>query len=146
MQPSLMASSSSSQLLLSSCPRLSRTNFQAKQNRKLACDGGRRTTRSSLGRRWRLDRVPTTSTCAMDGATAADLAPVHISWQIVVGAFAGITPFVVAGIAFSKRIVAQRRCGTCGGSGLVLREEYYTRCPSCGGFLPWQSWKRFFTG
>ncbi|KAJ0980115.1 hypothetical protein J5N97_008370 [Dioscorea zingiberensis] len=77
----------------------------------------------------------------------ADLiAPTEITWQIAVGALAGVTPFIVAGIEFSKRIVAQRKCGVCGGSGLVQRDDYYVRCPGCGGFLPWQSWKRFFTG
>ncbi|XP_038973387.1 uncharacterized protein LOC103698011 isoform X2 [Phoenix dactylifera] len=79
---------------------------------------------------------------AIDGA--ADLGPpVELTWQVAV---AGITPFVVAGIEFGKRIVAQRKCGVCGGSGLVLRNDFYVRCPGCGGFLPWQSWKRFFTG
>nr|XP_018676613.1 PREDICTED: uncharacterized protein LOC103970577 isoform X1 [Musa acuminata subsp. malaccensis] len=76
-----------------------------------------------------------------------DLAPVEITWQIAVGALAGITPFVVAGIEFSKRIIAQRKCEVCAGSGLVLlKDKSYVRCPGCGGFLPWQSWKRFFTG
>ncbi|XP_071736603.1 uncharacterized protein [Rutidosis leptorrhynchoides] len=70
----------------------------------------------------------------------------EITWQIVVGAIAGVTPFVVAGIEFSKRIVAQKKCIECGGSGLVLIEKEYIRCPNCGGFLPWQSWRRFFTG
>ncbi|XP_024521253.1 uncharacterized protein LOC112342888 [Selaginella moellendorffii] len=70
----------------------------------------------------------------------------QLTWQIGVGAIAGVTPFVVAGIEFSKRIAAQRRCKVCKGSGLVRREQYYFRCNSCGGFLPWQSWKRFFSG
>ncbi|CAB4308338.1 unnamed protein product [Prunus armeniaca] len=59
---------------------------------------------------------------------------------------AGVTPFVVAGIEFSKRIIAQKRCEVCGGSGLVLTKQDYVKCPGCGGFLPWQSWKRFFSG
>ncbi|KAA8527042.1 hypothetical protein F0562_008729 [Nyssa sinensis] len=83
---------------------------------------------------------------AIDISSAADPTHVEITWQIVVGALAGVTPFVVAGIEFSKRILAQRRCGVCGGSGLVLKENDYFRCPGCGGFLPWQSWKRFFSG
>lgn len=80
--------------------------------------------------------------------TAVDLATADISWQVVVGSLAGITPFIVAGIEFSKRIIAQRKCEICGGSGLVLLKEddEYIRCPNCGGFLPWQSWRRFFTG
>ncbi|KAK6947035.1 hypothetical protein RJ641_000508 [Dillenia turbinata] len=81
-----------------------------------------------------------------DISAAADPAQVQVTWQIVAGAVAGVTPFVVAAIEFSKRIVAQKRCSACGGSGLVQRENYYFRCPSCGGFLPWQSWKRFFSG
>eukprot|EP00258_Populus_trichocarpa_P020786 XP_024436805.1 uncharacterized protein LOC18103253 isoform X4 [Populus trichocarpa] len=79
-------------------------------------------------------------------SAAADIAQVEVTWQIIVGAIAGVTPFVVAGIEFSKRIIAQRRCQVCGGSGLVLRDKDYFRCPGCGGFLPWQTWKRFFSG
>ncbi|KAL3503587.1 hypothetical protein ACH5RR_038036 [Cinchona calisaya] len=70
-----------------------------------------------------------------------------VTWQIVVGALAGVTPFMVAGIEFGKRIVKQRQCGECKGSGLVLRnDQQYIKCPACGGWLPWQSWRRFFTG
>ncbi|KAI3986824.1 hypothetical protein MKX01_039798 [Papaver californicum] len=69
----------------------------------------------------------------------------EITWEIIVGTLAGVIPSVVAGIEFSKRIVAQKRCTVCRGSGLVRREKYYFRCPRCGGFLPWQSWKRFFS-
>lgn len=28
--------------------------------------------------------------------------------------------------------IAQQRCEECGGSGLVLREKEYFRCPECG--------------
>ncbi|WMV59561.1 hypothetical protein MTR67_052946 [Solanum verrucosum] len=76
----------------------------------------------------------------------ADPTQVEITWQIVAGSLAGVTPFVVAGVEFSKRIVKQRKCEVCGGSGLVLKNKFYKRCPNCGGFLPWQSWRRFFTG
>ncbi|CAA2956458.1 uncharacterized protein LOC111374192 isoform X2 [Olea europaea var. sylvestris] len=80
-------------------------------------------------------------------SVTTDPVQAELTWQIVVGALAGVTPFVVAGVEFSKRIVAQRKCKVCGGSGLVLRDKkYYFRCPGCGGFLPWQSWRRFFTG
>ncbi|XP_039171784.1 uncharacterized protein LOC104450289 [Eucalyptus grandis] len=84
---------------------------------------------------------------AVDGVSAvADPSQAEVTWQIVVGAIAGVSPFVVAGIEFSKRIIAQRKCEVCGGSGLVLRDKHYFRCPGCGGFLPWQSWRRFFSG
>ncbi|KAK9268568.1 hypothetical protein L1049_000322 [Liquidambar formosana] len=94
------------------------------------------------------NRRLTARTAAINDVSAvSDPATIEVTWQIVVGAIAGVTPFVVAGIEFSKRIVAQRRCEVCGGSGLVLRDKkYYFRCPGCGGFLPWQSWKRFFSG
>ncbi|GKV43832.1 hypothetical protein SLEP1_g51084 [Rubroshorea leprosula] len=85
-------------------------------------------------------------TTRVAAVTSPDPGQVEITWQIIVGAVAGVTPFIVAGIEFSKRIVAQRKCQVCGGSGLVLRDGTYFRCPGCGGFLPWQSWKRFFTG
>ncbi|XP_051125115.1 uncharacterized protein LOC127247329 [Andrographis paniculata] len=105
----------------------------------------------------RIRKTPSDAkTCRVVGATVSDVSSAissdpamaaDVSWQIVVGAIAGVTPFVVAGIEFGKRIVAQRNCKTCKGSGLVLRDnKYYFRCPACGGFLPWQSWTRFFTG
>ncbi|XP_038903334.1 uncharacterized protein LOC120089955 [Benincasa hispida] len=93
------------------------------------------------------NRRRTATYAAIDGASlTADSIQVEITWQIFVGAIAGVTPFVVAGIEFSKRIMAQKRCKECGGSGLVLRDDDYFRCPECGGFLPWQSWRRFFWG
>ncbi|KAL6845520.1 hypothetical protein ACP4OV_025015 [Aristida adscensionis] len=55
-----------------------------------------------------------TSARAVDGASAAaavaaaadaPLPPAQVTWQIVVGAVAGTTPFVVAGVEFGKRIV-----------------------------------------
>ncbi|KAG2600900.1 uncharacterized protein LOC120708135 [Panicum virgatum] len=108
-----------------------------------------------ISRRAPAGRGVATSVCAVDGASAAaavaaaadaPLPPQQVTWQIVVGAVAGVTPFVVAGIEFSKRIFAQKKCEVCGGSGLVMKKDYYVRCQGCGGFLPWQSWRRFFTG
>ncbi|KZV49903.1 hypothetical protein F511_40300 [Dorcoceras hygrometricum] len=65
-------------------------------------------------------------------AFTSDPAQPELTWQIVTGALAGVTPFVVAGIEFSKRIVAQKKCSVCKGSGLVSRDnKYYFRCPAC---------------
>ncbi|XP_027170021.1 uncharacterized protein LOC113769902 [Coffea eugenioides] len=90
---------------------------------------------------------PRISALAEVSSFTSDPARAVVTWQIVVGALAGITPFMVAGIEFGKRIVKQRQCGECKGSGLVLRtDQQYIRCPACGGWLPWQSWRRFFTG
>ncbi|XP_057827409.1 uncharacterized protein LOC131038838 isoform X2 [Cryptomeria japonica] len=80
------------------------------------------------------------SAAAADPAVSSDF-----PWETTVGAL-GVAPFVIAGIEFRKRIVAQKKCDVCKGSGLVKREKYYFRCYGCGGFLPWQSWKRFFSG
>lgn len=76
----------------------------------------------------------------------AEQPPSPLTWQVAVGTIAGITPFLVAGIEFTKRVLAQKKCRVCQGSGLVKRDEYYFRCHNCGGFLPWMSWRRFFSG
>ncbi|KAF5183758.1 Transmembrane protein [Thalictrum thalictroides] len=89
-------------------------------------------------------KIPSAIEAEVLATTTIDPAQVEVTWQIVVGALAGVTPFIVAGIEFSKRIAEQRRCEVCSGSGLVLKDKYYLRCPGCGGFLPWQSWKKFF--
>lgn len=43
----------------------------------------------------------------------------------------------------------QQRCQVCAGKGLVpsSREgaKYVRKCPQCGGFFPWVSWKLFLT-
>ncbi|KAI3703795.1 hypothetical protein L1987_73990 [Smallanthus sonchifolius] len=45
---------------------------------------------------------------------------------------AGVTPFMVAGIEFSKRIVAQKKCMECGGSGLKkIVINIQTNCDKC---------------
>ncbi|CAO2182819.1 unnamed protein product, partial [Urochloa humidicola] len=107
--------------------------------------GGLLSTRGSVSRVRAVDGASAAAAVAA-AADAAPLPPPQVTWQIVVGAVAGVTPFVVAGVEFSKRIVAQKKCQICGGSGLVMKNDYYVRCQGCGGFLPWQSWRRFFRG
>ncbi|EFJ45505.1 hypothetical protein VOLCADRAFT_94233 [Volvox carteri f. nagariensis] len=46
--------------------------------------------------------------------------------------------------------IIQLRCEQCGGRGLVAssgpgRDRYLRKCPQCGGFFPWISWKLFLT-
>lgn len=64
------------------------------------------------------------------------------------GAAVGTFPFVIATYEFSKRVIIQRRCRVCNGTGLVLKgkSNYYKKCRECGGFLPWLGWRAFFTG
>lgn len=61
------------------------------------------------------------------------------------GAAAGIVPFLIASWEFGKRIVIQRRCPLCKGSGLVpVSSGAGTRlrkCRQCGGLLPWLGWR-----
>ena len=68
--------------------------------------------------------------------------------QVYVGAAVGTFPFVIATYEFSKRVIIQRRCRVCNGTGLVLKgkSNYYKKCRECGGFLPWLGWRAFFTG
>ncbi|KAL2608220.1 hypothetical protein R1flu_026793 [Riccia fluitans] len=74
-----------------------------------------------LSQRRPIQRVGTrVSSELLDPVTSSAAAP-DLTWQVTAGAIAGVTPFVVAGIEFSKRIMEQRRCKVCGGSGLVKR-------------------------
>lgn len=80
---------------------------------------------------------------------AAAFAPVPPPAPVVAGSVALATPFFIAAVLFGERIVRQRRCARCEGSGLVrygADDQYWKRCDVCGGFLPWQSWRRFFLG
>lgn len=76
-------------------------------------------------------------------------APQPPTGEIVVGSVALATPFFVAAVLFGERIWRQRSCIECNGTGLVSHGSggrFLRRCRKCGGFLPWQSWKRFFLG
>mmetsp|Transcript_5481 Transcript_5481/g.16339 ORF Transcript_5481/g.16339 Transcript_5481/m.16339 type:complete len:104 (+) Transcript_5481:175-486(+) len=64
--------------------------------------------------------------------------------DVIVGSIAAIIPFFIASYIFGSRIMKQRRCPECKGSGLVSRNEMLVKCPTCGGWLPFQSWKQFF--
>jgi hypothetical protein len=68
-------------------------------------------------------------------------------WQIWAGFVAGMAPIVIATYEFGKRILIQRQCAVCTGSGLVAKtirgERRLVKCVACGGFLPWVSWKLF---
>ena len=70
------------------------------------------------------------------------------TWQVYVGAIVGVIPFIIATYEFSKRVIIQRRCRVCNGTGLVLKgtSKYYKKCRACGGFLPWLGWRAFLTG
>ncbi|GMH42965.1 hypothetical protein BSKO_10887 [Bryopsis sp. KO-2023] len=70
---------------------------------------------------------------------------VEVGWEIYFGAAAGVVPFIIGAWEFGKRIVIQRRCGVCEGSGLVEKGRFLRKCPECGGFFPWQGWGQFFS-
>ena len=70
--------------------------------------------------------------------------------KIWFGAAVATVPFIIGAYEFGKRILIQRRCMVCAGSGLVSSAragtKYLRKCPQCGGFFPWVSWRLFLTG
>lgn len=53
------------------------------------------------------------------------------SLPIIVGSISLALPFFIAAILFGERIVRQRRCPTCKGSGLIhVKSKFYKRCPT----------------
>ena len=88
--------------------------------------------------------ITTTSTSYEPTAFSDSLLEAGIEpWQLYFGFFAGLAPFIIAAYEFGKRILIQRKCALCRGSGLIKKGEYSRKCTSCGGFLPWESWERF---
>ncbi|GIL58802.1 hypothetical protein Vafri_13793 [Volvox africanus] len=76
--------------------------------------------------------------------------PLEPGWEVWLGFVAGVVPFAIGAYEFGKRIIIQLRCEQCGGRGLVPsagpgRDKYLRKCPQCGGFFPWISWKMFLT-
>ena len=64
--------------------------------------------------------------------------------QATAGALLAMVPIVIASMDFGTRIKLQRECEACNGTGLVQNKSGRKRkCRECGGFLPWESWKRY---
>lgn len=64
-------------------------------------------------------------------ATVEPIEAVTPALPIIVGSVALAVPFFVAAVLFSERIMRQRACPTCKGSGLVTTDsKYYKRCPT----------------
>jgi hypothetical protein len=59
-----------------------------------------------------------------------------VEWQLWVGFVGGLAPFVIALYEFTKRIVIQRQCAVCAGSGLVQKGRFKRKCPACGTTAP----------
>ena len=76
--------------------------------------------------------------------------PPEVTQDIYLGAIIATLPFIWATKTFGTRIVVQRECLVCKGSGLVYVTKKGNalnrprKCFSCGGFLPWLGWKMFF--
>ncbi|CAM9251611.1 unnamed protein product, partial [Hapterophycus canaliculatus] len=70
--------------------------------------------------------------------------------KIVLGSAACLGAYAWAAYEFGKRIVTQRACEVCEGSGLVnssrsgKKLKQPVKCYACGGFLPWESWGKFW--
>lgn len=85
------------------------------------------------------------SQTATSALTTAAYLPSPPGWEVYVGFAAGIVPFLIASVEFSKRILIQKRCVECNGRGLVQNGRYLKKCSTCGGLLPWLSWKAFLS-
>mmetsp|Transcript_18602 Transcript_18602/g.52294 ORF Transcript_18602/g.52294 Transcript_18602/m.52294 type:complete len:290 (+) Transcript_18602:991-1860(+) len=94
------------------------------------------------------DAPPTTSTVPVPPEKYVP-SPIEPGWEVYAGFLAGIIPFAIGSWEFGKRIIIQRRCALCSGRGLVPSNrtgtKYLRKCPECGGFFPWISWKMFLT-
>ena len=105
---------------------------------------------SATPHRRRHARTSTSRPRASTRALANDVDPEAVqTWQLWFGFFAGLSPVVIAAWEFWKRARIQRGCARCAGSGLVVvgvgDEKRKVKCASCGGFLPFESWSRFFS-
>ena len=74
--------------------------------------------------------------------TLVTFVPPEVGIEIYAGSVAGLIPIVWATYEFSKRILIQRKCLVCQGSGLTdttrsgNKIKKLRKCWSCGGFLP----------
>lgn len=98
-------------------------NFPTQHTMKHACFIVAATPRTSVRRRRRA------ATCAPPRMVVGEsVAP---GMEVVAGSIALVTPVLVAAVLFGERIVRQRRCELCNGSGLVPIEpdsDILTRC------------------
>jgi len=121
-------------------------------SRPLARASASRATRSVAVDRRRhrfANRTPRRAPCRAP-ALPNDVDPEAVqTWQLWFGFFAGLSPVVIAAYEFGKRVLIQRRCARCAGSGLIVvgagADARKVKCASCGGFLPWESWSRFLS-
>lgn len=71
-------------------------------------------------------------------------------WGMVAGSAACLLVYIGAAFSFGSRIIIQKKCAVCGGSGLVTTSRTGRKltaprkCYACGGFLPWRSWGEFW--
>lgn len=75
-----------------------------------------------------------------------EFTPTPPSTAIIVGSIVPVGVFLYGLFEFTKRIIIQRRCPVCSGSGLVAAASNgrLVKCRECGGFFPWTGWGRFF--
>ena len=76
--------------------------------------------------------------------------PPDVGPEIWAGSIIALLPIVYAAVLFTERVLTQRRCLICNGTGLVWTTSQGSqlkkprKCNNCGGMLPWMGWKYFF--
>ena len=112
---------------------------------------------------WPATVVATTATTA-DPTTPYVPSPYTPGPEIWLGALLPTLVFALGSYEFGKRILIQRRCAVCSGTGLVSvrlndsssssssgpgqqQEQQFrkVKCRACGGFFPWESASKFFS-
>ncbi|CAM9254003.1 unnamed protein product [Chrysoparadoxa australica] len=99
-----------------------------------------------------ISMLPPTEVVAAGTYTPPDLASIKNFPLIVGGCGLCVVTYLWAAYEFGSRIVTQRKCAVCQGSGLVSFNKKgqpltnQRKCYACGGFLPWVSWQGFWMG
>ena len=136
----------------------SRREGERKQQPPAALPGEQPLDAASVSASW-LEAATTTTTPTTTTSTGVPYVPSPYTPgpEIWLGALLPTLVFALGSYEFGKRILIQRRCAVCAGTGLVdvpfnssqqeQQEQQFrkVKCRACGGFFPWESASKFFS-